>query len=1665
MRRNTVKNNKLRNAMKNCLAVGMIILLLCQLISVVPGLNGTISWSQTQAAAAGKFEIIPGNFYFGGSATNGYNFFHIEGNEANQPPNSFWQNTFCIEKDHSSAPGNQYTYYYNTGNSGDLGFADFESIVLGANGIDMTKEEWARFRYCILYVSANKDARGQYALWSGLGHFLPTKYSRAGSFGDAWQDVWSTKYFGASGTANFMGMGPILTGETLDLGTTVDVSLNYPVGFDPTGTSVINGRIGPFQLRWAAGSDPVLAQLNSGASKNAPPVFNLGTSNSSVRFYKDATTSTPTSSTRVGDDFYIEWNDQAKSGGVTDIKVSCVRELITKVVADQHFLNPVAQNQASVQSETGRPEMQFKVRTPDYNGPDAPADLEEYVRPAVEKQVAEDYYLDNTGSFQDILGVYPGTGVFHKMTVTSQDPKGTILTFQNTDYDLYPSALHNHASGWEDQVPLNTALVKDAAALKAAIDENKNIKLMADVTIPANWIPSGTVYNGIFDGNNYKLIGDGGTMSRPIFSTTLDAVFYRVQFVGFTMVRNENSGTPLNGTFENFGALVDVFSRSTNGQAKMLDCYINGKLTVDVSGSTAMQFDSVGGVAGRANGEFYGVQALLELTIDCATDRFFGYGGGLFGEAKANVFENNELLKGSVVTSGNQIFGGIAGAIWVNTDIVGELKILNCKADYTFYNGTRYSNNLSSSRERRFGGMFYFTDAHISLIDRCIVNCTYFNKPQSVFGSEYGHVNVFSGLLGELYNRNNSALMVRTISNCVVNFSGDNAVISSVGSITQRGQLGSGAGILNLGCDGQSVLNHLKIENCNVKINMSTGNNAGAGILNDVRRRSDPGGASYTQPVPYTIEISDCKVDGQIIGTGESTIAGIATDTAVNFTRSDVLEGMQSGSIRNCIVTADLTADAGRVGGIWATRHYDAASGSNNWSKPIGSHSGVMAIENCLYSGTITDNGAVINTSSIFACLEVLHTTCVAALNNFATSDPLETDDTAPNGKYADVLDLGYTWYNSTLGINISNAWTENSVKTGLDSPTWYLRNGNDPMIATAYRWPIQRIYVTDYYHQNNTQEFIEKLYVWEGGQFKHIWDSQYLSRFYSSSGDMDITGDAAGYVDLRIPNGQNSFTFYYFVSDHQAQSKAAGENGPWNRIDGLLDTDTGNQLWQNTVKITPKDNVIVDDNSGGKRFDWPGDYDDDWVYCTEDEAETYFNIIKMTNTAGFPVPLEGCTFTLFHSDTIYRDFTGINLTDPEWGLVQTFSPSGFGGVENPPILTEGSYVLVETTAPDYYKANEGTKWYLVFENGLPEMYSDPALTPTNRIALGEEEGANTRTYSAILDNGRANAPLAKISLIKLGGDNEPVSGTMTENGTHFTGAIYGLYKYASDSFSADSYSYGNPLVFGAGQQNWCEIEPGYYEMVEIKAPDGYVLNTTPIYIIFDSTSLVINGNQTTGSQTLIYSRDNANEIYVTVQHSSVNMGNLIADATINARNIQKDPSVTPTPPTPSTTTTTPTTTTTTTARNTGNGGNRTTTTTTTAAIVATTQAPELTTTSSFMTSEEPMTMSVELESDEVIRISEPTFPIEEDGPPVSPGNTLERNSDGTYTEFDENGIPLGNWVLDDDGEWVFEPIRVQMPKTGDSVLFHGIIGSLLVSFGAVGSLLYAGKRKKEAKK
>ena len=1407
----------------------------------------TIVLSLQSGFTAGTFNVIPGTYNRLDGARNGFNAYHMEGYGALKPGDTptanFWQDTFCTHKDYNAGSGT-YKYYYNAA-ANDATNTDLLETILNVGtpyktGIDMSLKDWQYLRYCIVFTNTNGDAFGQSVYWSYLSHFLPASYSGVGSWGTEWKNDYLASYMGPVTTADFMGLGPISATDKLNIGDQCGVDFAR----DGTTVEAVGDQVvlGPFSVDWDNLSDALLAQLNCGKDKSTPPLFALNYDNAYsglLRFYTDAAcTGVPVTSVHLGQEFYVKYNVNSRFAPdylKQDLPITVLARqyITTEVIADQFFLHPSAQNQVNVLTETTRPRFDFNVKFDEPDVPDEPDEPpvtppepgepdypEEYYRPTVDKEVTEDNHLDNAqGDYADVLEVAPDTDVLHKMTITSHDPKGTILTFQNTDYDLHPDAS-------------TTVQVRTAAELKAAIDaNNKNIKQMADITIPANWTASATVFSRIFDGNGFKLVGaNSGVMAEPIFRQTCDAVFYRVQFVGFTMERNNNYTRGAVGTSDYFlnvlhaGALVDYFTTSaakvysSDNHAHMIDCFVQGKLTV--RNSMGGESPRIGGVAGAvAAYEINGTKALVDFELIDAyapLQRNF-YHGGMFGAVKTPTFENNELMAGSKIAGSSAFFGGM-----VCIADVGVTR--NCKADYKYtdrYNlNEGYNNNF-------FGGLFQRVNGPSYLFDRCIVKVDF--EDQS--STPLRHV---GGITGVVATDPTPGYDTKRFSNCSVEFTGD--VINILN--------GSGAGIFRT--TDSNDLEYI-IENCYSRMNMTvSGNGAAAGMFTH---------HSFSAPAAGNkITIKNCFSTGTINASGTSVVGGIAVGGPT--------DSQDGSSIESCVsaVNINVTGGTPKIGGIGANSHTHNNSGVE-----------IMTLRNNLFAGHVTAGATDFN--QIYNCLPGVTTPALIG------GQPIGTDDNY-------TLATGYSNAAGPDGATITaqSFFDGPYLRTGaggdLTNLSWYYESGQIKF-APKSRQPVQRIYVTDYYdtladtngdyllNPNgicDIQQFIDKLYVLDSsGKLIPMWSA--LNAIESSGIDAN---DPYAFIDFLMDS--DTFTFYMKVPNVDFRNNSSDPRA--------------DDAYQNIVKITPRDTRLVT-KDGRLTLDWMGAWDDDWVIVKD--RNYYLNIIKMTAQADYPTPLDGTEFTLYRQGS------------DGWHLVEAINPQGYVGATFTDPLKAGQYKLVETGAPDYYEDNIGRTWYLVFSGGVLTMYTDAAMTIP--VELGEVWDGNTVTYGAILKNlPDSNAPKAVITVKKYEEDGtKPIIGEMViENGVpRFTGAIFALERFDNaGEFDKEfdrttgkivgtgiANGYGNMILCGVNDydtggyiQDFCEITPGYYKLIEKQAPDGYAIDPTPIYIVFDPAA---------APPLAIYT--NTHEAESAGLDATVSIDQSNKTATINARNTRPE--------------------------------------------------------------------------------------------------------------------------------------------------------------------------------
>ena len=1337
---------------------------LLALLPAVCALAGALIFTAVPGTLASPVQTVLGTYYLVGGCDNGFNLYHMEGNDPVGSP--VYYPTFCTHRNYTSAPGS-YTYFRNTDpneNLGPGGGTVNETLKNMLDNAFLNVAQYRSLRYMIAYTNINKFVNGQYIYWAWLAHTYPAQYSGIGSTATAngfpWNNAYNT-YFGS--VAGTLGGGAVAAGQGLGIGDQCYTGIRYN-GTDITAAAVSGTpplhpavvttgtyRVGPYVIDWdTAGLSRVLAQLNYGPNRDTAPLFDLSAVNAAdsgrVRFYI-AGSATPTTAVALGQQFYVDYvvtgpNLKAAEAGIEiPVKAVSQKDLAAKILADRFFAHPNAQNQINIEMETRKPVYCFNVR---YRSPPTTVVEAEWVRPTVDKTVAEYNNIDAAGIYQDVLRTPAGGNVIHKMTVAAAEPKSTELIFRAADYDLPPENNSLPVSN-----PNYVALVATAAQLHDALTNNYNIKLVNNVALPSSWAAPATVYTKIFDGNGCALTA--GNMSDCVLRTFGGGVIYRLKFTGFDMVRAVSAAAGDTYT----GALAD---RMQGG--RLVNVYLDGALTVnDGAASTSADIRAAGGVAGYLENmaQFYGVQAKMKITHNFAGGgAYTGVASRLITGGVAGVLltpldgsiEACELLPGSEISSAAYHIGGFIG--YNNTTVTGgvgtpALTIADCKADVAV---------TPQRGGSTFGGLvaYYVSPSSLRLL-RSVAQ-------GSVGNSAATRLNQFGGLLGD-------CTVNVTVDNCLADFGGLTVYCVSGGGLAANRYTRTSGGSVGA----------KTIQNSEAKVNLSALSHA-AGIYCTARSVNDV--------------IRNCKASGVItIESGDQGGAGILL---VQGTADSAVTDMAV--VENCVAHVYLEyKGAGKavLAGIACTVACSADVADN------------------FFTGGLVSTNTDVATAA-FADPDTM-AAAITVSNNYTTVQAQRP----PGAPYyqAAYFSLGSSSAAASL-FGSGGYLTGFSVGAG-DTTAWKYAPEAPwvPALNNLGPSPVQRIYVHDYYNGETTPVSLGDLYVYEGGVFKNIWNSNYAM----------AGSNSAGTTILMDYPAHQTFTFYYRVS---------------NLTEGV---------YHNDVKLMPMKSSAV----GGASpydFDWGGAKDDDWVIAYQNRY--FLNLRKLTNVSNYPITLNGTSFRLWYTPMIYGDLTGVAYTG--WTSETLNNVDGDFGKTFLTQLKPGSYVLREISAPEYYNTGENLDrvWYGVFQNGRFTLYeNDPTFSfPAKKMSLGESYSADgyTLTYTAqIMNTPDPTKPYARIVIDKRNEDgSQPIMGQeVTDPATYmprWTGAVYQVEKFdtavSTDTFDPAGFfgvthGYGNMIRCNESPLNYCDIEYGYYCVTERQAPEGYMVDPTPFYVAF----------------------------------------------------------------------------------------------------------------------------------------------------------------------------------------------------------------------------------------
>ena len=227
-------------------------------------------------------------------------------------------------------------------------------------------------------------------------------------------------------------------------------------------------------------------------------------------------------------------------------------------------------------------------------------------------------------------------------------------------------------------------------------------------------------------------------------------------------------------------------------------------------------------------------------------------------------------------------------------------------------------------------------------------------------------------------------------------------------------------------------------------------------------------------------------------------------------------------------------------------------------------------------------------------------------------------------------------------------------------------------------------------------------------------------------------------------------------------------------------------------------------------------------------EFESYVKVVKVDSETGKTIPYEGAGFEIYDSNGQKISMT---FAYPTPTTIDTFYTNNEGYLITPEVLPYGEYSLVEVQAPYGYALD---KTPVAFSVSLENAEKENSLT----IVKVEKQNTAQKGKISVRKTGDIFTSVTTASSAYTNENGEmivnPTTYTPVFANGNLSGAVFQVIA-VEDIVTLDgtTRAYAGDVVskITTDENGYAETEPlylGKYEVREIKAPDGYVLNNEP---------------------------------------------------------------------------------------------------------------------------------------------------------------------------------------------------------------------------------------------
>lgn len=362
--------------------------------------------------------------------------------------------------------------------------------------------------------------------------------------------------------------------------------------------------------------------------------------------------------------------------------------------------------------------------------------------------------------------------------------------------------------------------------------------------------------------------------------------------------------------------------------------------------------------------------------------------------------------------------------------------------------------------------------------------------------------------------------------------------------------------------------------------------------------------------------------------------------------------------------------------------------------------------------------------------------------------------------------------------------------------------------------------------------------YDQETKQFQAIQQAGFEFTLYTNEACTEVARNATGDPLVQV-TGENGQAVFNDLPRNTYYLKETKVPAGWYRNDTTVKIEVQTDVAVNTEKDIVHTVSVSNGNDGSVSVTYPTEREQavnnslfhQVNFANQEMEPGSIKVRKVDSTtvgsATDLIPVDGVEFTL------YREYVIGENNDTTENIVGRGVTANGGWVEFKD-LEQGVYYLKETKAPDKYFLNPQIVKIVIAADA--ENWND---LEKPYVIMPVEELADRSTEVIIDPEAQAAEKITALEYMVTFADNPYGTGDIIvvkqdESGKILPGAVFAIYK-CNDDHVPETTARHEFTTNADGKVTFSGLEPGEYQIKEIKAPDGYYRNQTVVSLIISA--------------------------------------------------------------------------------------------------------------------------------------------------------------------------------------------------------------------------------------